>query len=531
MNKIANFLNQRMDGNVYVTTRVLDAFSTDRSIMRIRPKFVAVPVNTDEVRKLVRFSHQLSKRKLQLGITVRGSGNDKTGAPLGSGIVISTKKLNSIRELDVRQRLVRVEAGITLGDLNHALEAVGLYLPISADPSHTIGGLLMNGYTGPISGKYGGILNYVEQAEVILSNGDIIHTSSLTPRQLRKAKLDKTLEGEIYRKVSSQIEENPSIIEVIQNSPSSLAGYHNISKVLSGKRLDLLPLFAGSQGTLGIVTELILRCEYAGSDRTFLTAAFETAEKAAEFAEVANHFQPTAVDIYDLAIVNQTASAGKSLHILKKRPEEGFIVLVTFDDYRRYSRKRRAKRLTKYLSSAVSYEISEASKYNHATELNGIIECYLNSIGNQDRLPMVDGAFIPNYMFTNYLHALKKLEKRHKTKAPAFGSYSTQTYSIRPEVNISTPKGRRAALDFLRDYTKIVTKLGGTICGGSPEGRFKAIYLKDYTSTPEVLDFNKSIKEAFDPAGVLNPGVKIDVNSSASIRNLRVNPGNGIITD
>ena len=142
MNKIAVYLNSHLSGNVFDKDSILEAYSTDRSLLKIKPRLVAVPETTADIRKIVRFASQLSEKKYALPIAVRGSGLSKTGADLTSGIVISTEKLTHVRELDAHDRLVHVQAGITIGKLNAVLAPHGLTLPVHADPRETIGGLI-----------------------------------------------------------------------------------------------------------------------------------------------------------------------------------------------------------------------------------------------------------------------------------------------------------------------------------------------------------------------------------------------------
>jgi len=528
VNKIANFLNQHIDGNVYISNHVLDAFSTDKSIMKIRPKFVAQPTSTTEIRKLVRFSHQLAKRNVGVGVTVRGSGNDKTGAAIGPGIVISTTKLNRVCEIDVRQRLIRTEAGITLGELEAALEAVGLTLPISADPSHTIGGLIMNGHTGDLSGKYGSILKYIEQAEIVLSDGEIVRTELLSRRALRKKKEQKDLEGSIYRTITSLIENNPALMEELKKKPG-LSGYRNINQLFLGRRFDLLPLLVASQGTLGIMTEVILRCEYISPNSSYFTIAFKNLADALTFGDVVQKYDPASVDFYDLAIFDETAVAGKPMNLISKLPSSGYLISASFDNYKKRQRKRIIRKLSKkYKPTSFATAVDGPS---HETILKNIIGTYLNSTSARPRLPLIDGAKVDIDYLAEYLEGVGQLEEKHKLSLPVFGSLATGTYSVRPGIDISTTSGRRETLDLLRDYTDMLYKIGGTICGDSPEGRFKAIYSKEYADAPALKELDQAVKEAFDPHGVLNPGVKIDANTRSSIRNLRTNPGKGIIKE
>ena len=121
MNKITKYLNKHISGNVFDKDTVLEAYSYDRSPLKITPRFVAVPHTTEDVQFLVRFANDLSRKGYNLPITVRGSGLDKTGADLGDGLVISTEKMSNIEEIDDRGRLVRVQAGVTMEKLNAVL--------------------------------------------------------------------------------------------------------------------------------------------------------------------------------------------------------------------------------------------------------------------------------------------------------------------------------------------------------------------------------------------------------------------------
>ena len=201
MSKLAEYLNQHILGNVFDSPLIREAYSTDRSILKMTPRLVALPETTNDIRKLLRFSSQLASRDFKLPVTVRGTGLDKTGASIGSGLIISTEKLNHIEEIDVRGRLVRVQPGITLGALNEALRLQGMCLPIVYDPRATIGGLIANCPNDDASERYGGIFRFVDRLEVVLASGDIVQ---LSPQSLRsvEAKIASTLpEGELYRKI------------------------------------------------------------------------------------------------------------------------------------------------------------------------------------------------------------------------------------------------------------------------------------------------------------------------------------------
>ena len=161
MNRIAIYLNKIIDGVVYSAPGILDHYSTDRSLLRIHPRVVAVPENTMDVRRLVRYSYQLAQKNVSFPITVRGAGYGKNGSALGSGLVISTERMDAIQELDVRQRLVRVQCGVKLGELKKALQLCGLDLPVFGDPNETIGGLIAKAASASDNTEPSTICNFI----------------------------------------------------------------------------------------------------------------------------------------------------------------------------------------------------------------------------------------------------------------------------------------------------------------------------------------------------------------------------------
>ena len=197
MGKIAKYLNQLTVGNVFDTPEILDEYSTDHSALKIKPKFVAFPESTDDVRKLMKFFNQLAAKDIKVAVTPRGAGTSDTGADLTNGVVISTEKLNRLLEIDTREKLVRVQSGITLRELNTALSVSGLEIPVDGHDEETIGGLISKKIADECYGKYGGISQYVERIEVVLSNGECLQTTRLKKYALAKQAAEKTYEGEI----------------------------------------------------------------------------------------------------------------------------------------------------------------------------------------------------------------------------------------------------------------------------------------------------------------------------------------------
>jgi FAD/FMN-containing dehydrogenase len=527
MSKIAEYLNQHISGNAFSTPRVLEAYAADRSILRIRPKVVALPASVHDVRKLVRFSNQLAAKKIDLPVTVVGSQTDITGAAIGHGVVMSTARLDKIQEIDPRQRLVRVQAGVRLGELNAALALHGLTIPIVASPEATIGGLIANYTGGAASRKYGTIFHFVEQAEIVLSSGDCIQTERLTMRGLSYKKGLTGFEGELYRKLDNLIDDYAETIEkMIDAREIDSAGYEMIARVRGRKTFDILPLLFASQGTLGAVTEVILNCDLLSEPFNYVAAVFKSAEEALGFADRALALEPRSVDLIDARILAEAAAHGKVCRVFDEAPTEGLMVYAIFDDEK--VRKRR-KKIAK-LARAAKCVVSNEENYGHFTELESIYLGYLNNSLRGERAPLVDGARVPADKVADYFAALRVLEEKHGVALPCFGSAAAKEFTVRPAIDLGSVLGRQFVLAFLRDYSKAVEGLGGTLTGGTPEGRVKAMATNAKIDS-KLLKLYAEIKNIFDPRGILNPGVKCEASLHATVRALRTSYEPGIIRE
>lgn len=524
MNKIAKYLNKFIIGTVYDNQSVLNAYSTDRSVLKINPKVVAVPRTTHDIRKLVRFSNQLALKNVKIPVTVRGTGLDKTGAALGSGIIISTEKMNNIQEVDPRQRLVRVQAGVTLGQLNSALSLHSLAFPYHGDPNQTVGGLIANTYADfGENSKYGSLLSRVAQAEVVLSSGDVIQTDRLSARQLNKKQGSVELEGEIYRRLSDIIDDNPDL--------AAEADARVLPQIKSKNgSMDLLPIFFGSQGAYGIITEVILTCELLADEPQYFVAGFSNPTAALDFVTYSMTLDPLAVDIYDVALFNNANELGKTFRPFKKIPENGIVVSVQLNDMKKRKLRKKIKLLTSAQGKNTRFAISDEENYGEFIELQSVLSTYLNDVPRATHAPIVDDVYIADDKLKKYFTSLVELEKKYKISLPVFGSALNRNYSIRPEIDLTSVAGRQFVVAFLRDYADAISACDGKLAGGSPEGRVKAVCANTKLS-PELEAIRKKIKEIFDVNDILNPGIKQNATLKAVVRQLRTSYNDGIISE
>lgn len=519
MGKITKYLNQLIIGNVFDDPEILEAYATDRSVLKVRPKFVAFPESTEDIQKLMRFFNQIAAKNIPVSLTPRGSGLDEGGADLSSGLVLSTEKLNHMLEIDARERLVRVQAGITLKELNTALSVSGLTIPIGGHDYETIGGLIANCPVDLYQNKYNGIGRYVERVEVVLSNGECLQTTRYKKYALAKKTTEKSFEGEVYRKMAKLLKNNERLISKIDIKKSGLSGYSNVTKVPRRETMDLTPLFLGSQGTLGVISEVILRAAPQKAKPLRFAMTAKNLEAMVPLLDAIQAMKPREINLYDLRIIQEARETGKNLDGIIKKLESGFVAYVTFDEYKKII-MRKLNRVKDKAPRNIKLIFDSPDNKSVLNELENSLATYLNRSKDGERVPVLTDFYLPSANLTDFVKDLEVLSDKLSLELELFGSYSSEIYSLRPKFEFADKNFNKRIATFLRAGAYIINRQEGTLTGGTPEGRLKAI-----VSNTEMLDSERKlyedIKKIFDPNNILNPDAKLGANSRFTLTHLR----------
>ena len=519
MSKITKYLNQLITGNVFDSQDILEAYSVDRSALKITPRLVAFPESTNDIRKIMKFFDQLALKNVRFPVAIRGSGLDETGADLSTGIVISTQKLNHLEEIDTRERLVRVQTGITLKELNTALSVSGLTLPIKANENETIGSLIANCPTDNYAAKYGGIMSFVERAEIVLTNGECIQTGRQNAHQIAKKASENTLEGKIYAKLAELAKNDPETINKLHNDTTSSYGYPTIAYAVKKDTIDLLPLIFSSQGSLGIVSEVILRAEVIPAKPVRMVATFSSLKSTMNFLMETSAMRPLELNIVDLRILKTAEEYGKNLSKITHKLQSGYAVFVSFND-KAVKTNKKLHDCIKNIPTTSSYIVENEDTAPILDEFEHAIDSYLHMPMNGERVPIVSDFYIPSKNFVAFIKDLNVLQQKLRLDLPIFGSFIASNYSIRPKFKIDDENYEQRFLTFLRAGDLIINRQGGSITGGSPEGRTKAI-ITNKAILPEEKKLYKEIKAAFDPNNILNPDIKLGADANFTLKHLR----------
>lgn len=529
MSKVAHYLQEHLVGEVMTSTDARRYFATDASIFQMPPALVVYPRNENDVRKTARFTWQLAERGRVIPLTARGSGTDQTGAALGTGIMlVFPAHMNRILELDTKAHTVTVEPGINFGKLQQALHTHGRFIPpypASLEYS-TVGGAVANNASGQHSVKYGDMRRYVQGLRVVLANGEVIETHRLSKRELSKKLGLATFEGEIYRSVDTLLEENKDLVDKLRPVTSrDNSGYSLHSVKRKDGSFDLSPLFVGSQGTLGIITEVILSNEPHNPQTTLFMATFDSLEEAQQAVMELHGLSdmPSAVELIDGQLLAQIHTQHPNhLKEVMPPPYPAAVLLVELDSTDRLIKKQ-SKQVSKILEKHGA-DVQSSAEPEHQQQAWKLRQASSLLMGNNEGLlravPVIGDAAVPVDRLRQYVEGAHKLLKANGLPAATWGHAGDGVLHVQPRLNLGQVGDRQKVFRLMDEFHKLVLSLDGVISGENGDGRLRAPYL-EHIYGAELFGLLQKVKQIFDPYGTMNPGVKFGTSLDENKANVR----------
>lgn len=522
MNKIAQYLNTHMLGEVLVESNIRKAYSRDGSVLQYTPDMVAYPRTTSDIRKIARFSWQLAEKGHTLPLIARGAGTDTTGAAIGNGMIVATPvHMNRIFEYDNGQKLIRLQPGVSIASLSSALALYGAAIPeLRWDHQMaTIGGAVASQRSA---------IAYVDQLEVVLANGDVLQTKRLSKRELEKKKGQQTFEGELYRAVDGLIEDNPQLLDELVYDDDRLdhTGYAGLEMVKDKHgSFDLTPLFVGSQGTLGIISEMILKPDFVNQNPSAVVVAFSDRAVALDALDIIDSCDPTTAEYIDAKYFDIAAQAGKNYRFYEDATgnlgELAAVVIVTINDFSERVRKKKIKKILAKLKPLEAYAVAEDDMENSDVRALTDVTSWALNPEKQDfsTPPLLDGVYIPTNRFEAFTVQLEALAKKHHVALPLYGRPLDELWYVRPTLRMAAVADKQKLFKLMKDFADIVKAHDGSVFGVSGEGRLGPALESEDDKHQELF---RKLKSIFDPHGTLNPGVK----QGTTVRELAKQVGN-----
>ncbi len=511
MNKIAVYLNEHLLGEVSSAKTLRRRFSTDASVLTITPEIIAFPRVTNDIRKIARFTWQLAEKGHAMPMTVRGFGGDTTGAAIGKGVLINTSAyLHDIIQIAPKDKLIHAQPGTSLATIEAALKWQGMTLrglKRRESRDSTIAGVIANDSLG----VQGSISESIEKLEVVLANGDLIETGRISRRDLSKKLGLQTFEGEIYRKLEGLIEDNEDLLkQIAADTTPDNTGYKRLANVKNKDgSFDLTPLFVASQGTLGIISEIVLRTDFYSQDSTHAAIVVDSLQTARDLGDRLKELEPSELSVYGGELFRRAAKNGVHFAAIGDVSQIGAVVYISFNDFSDRAQQHKLKKLRKLLAKlnlgAVDSTERSADDFKAITGL--VQTLHLGASDDTVSIPLIDGAYVQSDRREEFEIGFSELATKHHLEMPAIVNLLNGTYDVFPILKIDSVGDKQKLFKLLGDYADLVDRCGGAFISDGAEGRLKSNAAWSTLDDTHVVLYEQ-LRAIFDPFGTLNPGVK-----------------------
>jgi len=525
---IAQALQGRIAGDVWIDRFSLTAYSTAACIYKILPLAVVVPKDAADVQAAVKVAGELG-----VPIIPRGAGSGLCGQALGRGIVLDfTKYMKSVLEIDEAARIVRVQPGAVTGQVNEALAAHGLMLgpDPSSEPFCTIGGNLGNNASGSRGIRYGSMKDYVAWLDVVLADGSKVRLEPMLTRDPRLAVLESRgdLLGRICAGTRRLIAENADLIRRRQPHASKNSAGYNVFEVLRNETYDLTRLVVGSEGTLAIVVQAGLRVVPKPSQRASVLVWFADLERAGEAVDHVLALDPSACEIMErhfLDLVRADGSVPKQY--LPK--EADTVLLVEFLTDSREANEASIAAVRRRIIDELGLAFGAVDAYDPKEQerlwmvRKRAVQILQRLPGPTRITPFIEDVVVPPKRLVQYIQGLREIFTRFGVEAAVYGHAGDSNLHARPLLDLRRPEDVARMQGIADAVARLTVDLGGTISCEHGDGLTRSGYLE--LQFGEVYGVMRKVKEIWDPAGILNPGKVITDRRGIYVGDLRMGPG------
>jgi glycolate oxidase len=433
------------------TPEDLLSYSYDGFLPEFKPDAVIVPGNSDEISHIMK----LANREM-INIIPRGAGTNICGSSVAreGGIIIAFHRMNKILEIDPESRCAVVQPGVVNADLQREVAGYGLMYP--PDPASlfvsTIGGNVALNAGGPRGVKYGVTRDYLLGLEVVLPTGEVIHTGG------------KTLKN--------------------------VSGY------------DLTRLMCGSEGTLGIITEITLRLVPLPPAKATLQAIFSDLDDAAKTvsAIIGAGIVPTTLELIDRVVLDVIGSYGGA----KFRKDAEALLLIEVDGEEALVQGQ-GKRIEAFCKERGAVEAELASTPSEADKLWQARRSAFGAVASLRPNCIVEDATVPVRRLADIIRKIVELAEKYRLKIGVLAHAGDG--NLHPLIMTDLrDKDEMARVDkALEEMYEAAIAMGGTLSGehgiGIAKDRFMSM---EFSETSIAL--MRGIKQVFDPNNILNPG-------------------------
>ncbi|HEU4558083.1 MAG TPA: FAD-binding oxidoreductase, partial [Longimicrobium sp.] len=403
----------------------------------------------------------------------------------------------------------------TLAQLNAAAAARGLHFPV--DPSSgeraTFGGMIANNSGGSHTVRYGSTRGWVEALQVVLADGTLVRTArGERERHPRLARILAEVDAALSAHAAAIIDRWP---KVRKNS----SGYALKEYLESGDAVDLL---VGSEGTLALVTSAVVRLAPVPAARGLALLEFTELAAAGAAVERILELSPATCEIIDRTFIDLVRSGADDPGYPLREGLEA-ILFVEFEGDTEAEVAASLAALEAHVAGvadrvSVAEVPAQRKRFWHVRHAASPLIAKL--AGGRISMQFIEDGVVPIARLADYIRLLRHVLGEHGLPAVIFGHAGDGNLHVNPLVDIAKPGWREEAEAIVYEVAEGVAALGGTMAGEHGDGRLRAPLIETIFGA-EIVDCFRMVKRAFDPAGILNPGVILPLPGQRPLEAIR----------
>lgn len=518
-------LDRRIEGDVRCDALSRTVYSIDASIYQIEPVGVVLPKSREDIEAAIAFA-----RDHRLSITPRGAATGTTGGCIGPGLIIDTSKyLNSILNIDFDSEIAVCEPGVVQDQLNAALAPRGYRLGADTSTGNraTLGGMVGNNSSGAHSMRYGKMVDDLVVAELLTADGDRMRCAAVDFAEKLRSPQCSDSERRVYQTIShirSQLAD-----EIAARFPKiqrRVSGY-NLDEMVRPGPVNLSKLIAGSEGTLGVTTELTVRISRKPAATGVCVLHFDNLIDGLKTVEFILEFKPYAVELIDdqvIALGREHPVTRGQLNWLEGAP--GGLLAVEFDGE---TTTELGERLEAFRVASEKANSAYAQVVlTDPTEIKKVWNLRKSGLGlimsrrsNDRAIAFLEDVAVPperiaEFMsdFRDYIHGAGK-------EAGFYGHAGVGCIHVRPMLDLRSDGDVELMVRMMEDVSDMVLDYGGAVSGEHGDGLVRS-WLNEKLFGAAIYEAFTAVKSAFDPDNRMNPGKIVD--GQRPDKGLRIGP-------
>ena len=477
-------------------------------IGRALPAAIAVPRDAADVATLVRWASDT-----RIALIPRGSGSSMAGGAIGDGVIVDLSRLNAIDAVNSSERSVWVGPGAICDDVNRAARAVGLRLAV--DPSSarfcSVGGMVACNAAGAHTLRFGSTRAWVRALRCVFADGSV----AVVQRGAPFAGVD--IVNRAITSLRSELSSAPRHALVRKDS----SGYALSALLEHG---DLVDLLVGSEGTLALFVGIELSLAPLPAATSSVLGAFARLEDAVAAAVQAREAGAAACELLDRTFLEVASAAGRGYGIPSGTES---VLLAEVESADASDAATSALRIEKLFSAAganAARVALDSSTEEELWELRHAASPILSRLDpSLKSMQFIEDGAVPPEHLADYVRGLRAILRAAEVRGVIFGHAGDAHIHANALVDVSRADWRARVERILADVVALTASLGGTLTGEHGDGRLRTPLLERVWSDADVHAFAR-VKRAFDPEGVLNPGVKVPLPGQRPIDEIKYDP-------